>query len=164
MSTFGCLDTFILANRFSVAELRHEAQQAEQRAIIASFFRGTPYEDEADLFPWADFARCCREAISSVRASKPAATPITGRLDIEAIKAKSDIVAVASRYTDLRKSGKNFSGRCPLHADKNPSFMVYPGQQTFHCYGCNRGGDVIELIKQAEHTDFRGATAILGGA
>ncbi len=73
-----------------------------------------------------------------------------------------DIVEVVEGYTTLRKSGSNFSGKCPIHNDKTPSMVVYPDNQSWHCFGCNKGGDVIRFIQSVEGTDFKGAIAILG--
>lgn len=87
------------------------------------------------------------------------------RIDAADVKARVDIVDIAGRYTFLKKSGRNFSGKCPLHEEHSPSFMVYPDRQTWHCYGaCNRGGDVIDLVMTAERVDFRRACEILNGS
>ena len=71
--------------------------------------------------------------------------------------------AVIEQYTRLRKTGKNFVGRCPIHQEKHPSLMVYPDQQKFHCYGCNWHGDVIDFIMAVEDVDFRHAVGVLNG-
>ncbi len=115
--------------------------------------------------PLSDYLQCCRQAIEWQRQSRNKSTPapVRGKIDIEAIKARNDIVSVIEGYTKLRKSGKNFTGRFPIHQDKNPSMTVYPDSQTFRCYGCNRGGDVISFIQAVENTDFKGAAAILRG-
>src|SRR5215212_2725071 len=66
----------------------------------------------------------------------------------EAVKAAAPVESVARRYTELRPLGGRawFDGRCPLpdHDDRNPSFYIYPPGR-WHCYGCDRGGDVIDL-------------------
>jgi DNA primase len=66
----------------------------------------------------------------------------------EAIQEAVPIEKVARRYTELEQLGGRawFAGRCPLpdHKDRNPSFYIYPPGR-FHCYGCNRGGDVVDL-------------------
>ena len=164
MSVFDDIDTFYLANSLSVAQLRHEIHSAEVKTSVAEAYRDTEYQTVDDLFPWEDFAAACREAIEWQRNSQTKTQPQHGRIDIEVIKTRSDIVAVIEQYTRLRKAGKNFTGCCPLHQDKHPSLTVYPDQQTFYCYGCNRGGDVIAFIQAVENTDFRRATAILGGS
>ena len=160
--SFTDVDVFYLANSFNQLWLRREVRIAELRASVRKEFLGTEYQTTKDLFPWTSYADACREAIEWQRASKPASPPPAGRIDPEAIKAKNDIVVVIEGYTKLRKSGSRFTGRCPLHDDKSPSMTVYPDQQTFHCYGCQAGGDVIAFIQAAENTDFKGAAAILG--
>lgn len=65
-----------------------------------------------------------------------------------AVKDATDIVEVANEYTDLKRSGRNLKGRCPIHTERTPSLYIYPDTQTWHCYGaCGRGGDVIEFTR-----------------
>jgi hypothetical protein len=156
-------DIRYLANTLSVAQLRHEIHHAETKAAVAEVYRNTEYQTGEDLFPWPDYAGACREAIKVIQQSKPKAQPAYDCIDTEAIKAKNDIVAVVGQYTRLRKTGKNFTGRCPIHQDKNPSLTVYPEQQAYHCYGCNRGGDVIAFIEAIENCDFKTALGVLDG-
>lgn len=158
---FGDADVFYLANTLTSKQLRREIHKAEIETLTHNYYQGTPYQD-TDYFPWVDYAKCCREAINWQRA-KPQTAPARGRIDIEAIKARNDIVALAENFTSLRKSGNNFIGSCPLHPDKHPSMVIYPNQQSWHCYQCNQGGDIFDFVKAANNTDFKGAAAILGG-
>ena len=161
---FDCLDVFYLANTFSASQLRQEIRQAEIKAKVADTYRDTEYQTGEDLWPWADYAAACREAIEGIQQNQPKLQPRNGHIDVETIKDKNDIVSIVEQYTKLRKAGKNFTGRCPIHQDKHPSLTVYPDSQTWHCYGaCNTGGDIISFIQAVEHTDFREAAAILGG-
>ena len=164
LNVFDDIDTFILCNRFTLAELRREINNTEVNAAVAGAYRDTPYQVGGDVFPWDDYAECCRKAIKWQQQKQPKQTMPGNHIDVEAIKAKNDIVAIIEGYTRLRKTGRNFTGCCPIHGDKHPSLTVYPEQQSWHCYGCNRGGDVFDFIQAAENTDFRGAAAILGGA
>ena len=68
------------------------------------------------------------------------------RKSCEAVKAEVSLVDVACRYTELRQVGQRYVGKCPLpdHDDRAPSFYVYPNGR-FWCFGCSRGGDVIDL-------------------
>ncbi len=81
---------------------------------------------------------------------------------IDEIKQKLDIVEVISQYATLKKAGRNLSALCPFHTEKNPSFYVYPEQQSWHCFGaCNTGGDVFSFIMKKENIDFGEALRLL---
>ena len=81
---------------------------------------------------------------------------------IDEVKQKIDIVDVASQYTKLIKAGRNFRGLCPLHSEKDPSFFVYPDQQSWHCFGaCNTGGDAFSLIMKKQGISFGEALQLL---
>jgi DNA primase len=74
---------------------------------------------------------------------------------IDEVKQKIDIVEVIGQYTKLKKAGRNLTALCPFHSEKNPSFFVYPEQQSWHCFGaCNTGGDVFAFIMKKEGLDF----------
>ena len=80
----------------------------------------------------------------------------------EEIKQKTDIVEVISPYTTLTKTGRVLKGLCPFHSEKHASFMVYPEQQSWHCFGaCNTGGDVFSFIMKKEGLDFGEALRLL---
>lgn len=80
---------------------------------------------------------------------------------IEDVKQKTDIVDVIGQQVSLKKAGRNLSGLCPFHAEKNPSFFVYPEQQSWHCFGCNRGGDVLSFVMRRDSLDFGEALRLL---
>ena len=73
------------------------------------------------------------------------------------ILAHLDIVDVISKYMPLKRSGSNFSGNCPFHNEKTPSFMVSPTKQIFKCFGCGKGGNVLTFVQEIERIDFRDA-------
>lgn len=81
------------------------------------------------------------------------------REEIQAIRSRHPIEQVIAAYAELRPSGRRLVARCPLpgHADSSPSFSVYPQEQHFHCYGCNRGGDVFTFLQLMEGVSFREA-------
>ena len=67
---------------------------------------------------------------------------------IEEVRERADIVAVVSRYVELKKSGRSFKGKCPFHQEKTASFHVTPDLQRFHCFGCQVGGDAIAFLQR----------------
>ena len=76
---------------------------------------------------------------------------------VEAVKAATDLVALVEGYTRLRKSGSRYTGLCPFHQEKTPSFGVSPDRGTFKCFGCGEGGDAITFVEKLENVDFVGA-------
>ncbi len=73
---------------------------------------------------------------------------------LERVRAASDIVDVIGSYLPLKRAGANFVALCPFHKEKTPSFHVNPHRQIFHCFGCNKGGDVFTFVKEYEIVDF----------
>lgn len=80
---------------------------------------------------------------------------------IEAVKERVDIVDVVSEGVRLQKAGKTLKGLCPFHGEKTPSFVVYPEEGRFHCFGCAAHGDVITFVKLRDNVDFRDALRTL---
>jgi DNA primase len=76
---------------------------------------------------------------------------------VEAVKAAADIVEVISGRTQLRRSAARFTGLCPFHDERTPSFSVSPEKGTYYCFGCQRGGDAIRFVEETEGVDFVGA-------
>ncbi|HUL34492.1 MAG TPA: DNA primase [Candidatus Eisenbacteria bacterium] len=79
----------------------------------------------------------------------------------ERVKNQSDIVRVVGEYVRLKKSGQNFTGLCPFHGEKTPSFAVHPVKQIFHCFGCGKGGDVFTFVMELEKCPFPEAVKIV---
>ncbi|MEL7568908.1 MAG: DNA primase, partial [Dehalobacterium sp.] len=70
---------------------------------------------------------------------------------IEEIRGKADIVDIISEYVSLKRQGKNYVGLCPFHLEDTPSFSVSPDKQIFYCFGCHKGGSVINFIMEQEN-------------
>ncbi|NLA34700.1 MAG: DNA primase [Actinobacteria bacterium] len=77
--------------------------------------------------------------------------------DIVKVRDASDIVAVISTHTALRRVGQRWTGLCPFHNEKSPSFSVNQQEGLYYCFGCQKSGDVITFVREIEHLDFVGA-------
>ncbi|MFH2039689.1 MAG: DNA primase [Chloroflexota bacterium] len=83
---------------------------------------------------------------------------------IDEIKSRIDIVDLVSETVKLRRAGKNYSGLCPFHSEKTPSFIVSPERGTWRCFGqCGEGGDAISFVMKKEGWDFSEALRYLAG-
>ncbi len=80
---------------------------------------------------------------------------------IDDIKFRCDIESVVSSYVTLKRTGVNLKGLCPFHSEKTPSFTVYPGTQSYYCFGCGAAGDVITFVMKEENLDYRNALEFL---
>jgi len=79
----------------------------------------------------------------------------------EKVKQQADIVRVVGEYVRLKKAGKDFSGSCPFHQEKTPSFTVSPLKQIFYCFGCHKGGDVFNFVMEMEKCEFPEAVKLV---
>ena len=80
---------------------------------------------------------------------------------IERVKESTDIVEVVSAYTDLRRAGQRFTGLCPFHDERSPSFSVNATEKLYHCFGCGVGGDVFKFVEEKEGLAFGEAVEAL---
>lgn len=81
--------------------------------------------------------------------------------DVERIKQKLDIADIIGGYITTKRAGRNFKAVCPFHNEKSPSFVISPERQIWHCFGCNKGGDIFTFIEEYERVDFSEALKIL---
>ena len=77
--------------------------------------------------------------------------------DLQRVKVESDLAGIVSQYVALKKVGQRFSGLCPFHNEKTPSFSVNADEGFFYCFGCQKSGDAITFVREMEHLDFVGA-------
>ncbi len=77
--------------------------------------------------------------------------------DIAKVREATDIVALISEHVALKRVGRRYSGLCPFHQEKSPSFSVSPEKGVWHCFGCQKSGDAITFVREVEHLDFVGA-------
>jgi len=73
---------------------------------------------------------------------------------VEEIKERIDIVQIIEKYVRLKQTGKNYSGLCPFHKEKTPSFIVSPDIQRYKCFGCGKSGDIFNFVQEIENIDF----------
>lgn len=81
--------------------------------------------------------------------------------EVAQIREKIDIVSFIQEFLPLKKAGRNFKANCPFHTEKTPSFMVNPERQIWHCFGCQKGGDIYSFLMEYERLEFAEALRIL---
>ncbi len=77
--------------------------------------------------------------------------------DVERVRSAANLHDIASQRMALRRVGRRFTGLCPFHSEKSPSFSINAEQGLFYCFGCQAKGDVITFVRELEHLDFQGA-------
>jgi DNA primase len=85
---------------------------------------------------------------------------VSGRITrdlVDNLRRQADIVEIIGGYVALRKQGQNYTGLCPFHQEKTPSFVVSPAKQIYHCFGCGKGGDVLTFLMEQEGLGFQEA-------
>jgi DNA primase len=80
---------------------------------------------------------------------------------VERVRAASDIVEVIGQTVPLKRMGRNWTGLCPFHKEKSPSFSVNADRQFYHCFGCKAGGDVFRFVQETEGVGFVEAVELL---
>lgn len=80
---------------------------------------------------------------------------------LQELKGYSDLEQLISSYVNLKRRGRILSGLCPFHSEKSPSFTVYPENQSFFCFGCGAGGDVITFVRRIENLEYIEAVRFL---
>lgn len=87
--------------------------------------------------------------------------PRIAQNSVDQVVATADMVEVVGQYTELRKAGANYSGRCPFHEERTPSFSVNPSEKLYYCFGCGAGGNLIGFVMAKENLDFPAAVEYL---
>ena len=80
---------------------------------------------------------------------------------LDDLRRRAVIESTVSSYVSLNRKGKILTGLSPLHNEKTPSFTVYPESQSYYCFGCGNGGDVITFIRNIENLDYMEAVKLL---
>lgn len=71
------------------------------------------------------------------------------------------IEKIVSQHTELKRNGKHLSGLCPFHEEKRPSFFIYPDSNSFYCFSCQKGGNIINFVQELYNFSFREAVVLL---
>ena len=80
---------------------------------------------------------------------------------IQELVARNDIYDTISRHVSLQRAGRLYKGLCPFHSERSPSFMVYPETQSYYCFGCGAGGDVIKFTMEMNSLSYIEAVRLL---
>lgn len=80
---------------------------------------------------------------------------------IDSVRERSDIVELIGSYVTLRRAGSNYTGLCPFHSERTPSFTVFPDTQSFFCFGCEAGGDAFTFVMRSENLEYPAAVEFL---
>jgi hypothetical protein len=137
-----------------MVELRHQLHSADLNA-----------RPDWDDFPyWNWYRDTVQAAIEIKKAQTPAPVPHpAGHIDVKSIKERANIVTVLESYgVQLKRAGKLLKACCPFHTEKTPSFIVYPDENLWHCFGCNIGGDVFDFVKKIDNIGFLEAAEKVG--
>ena len=79
------------------------------------------------------------------------------------VKSKLSVVDVVGETVTLKKAGTTYKGLCPFHGEKTPSFVVTPGRESWHCFGCGKGGDIFSFVMERDGLSFPEALRTLAG-
>jgi DNA primase len=82
---------------------------------------------------------------------------LIAKASIDAVVAAADMVEIVGARTQLRRVGSRWTGRCPFHEERTPSFSVNAAEKLFYCFGCGKGGDLITFVRETEGLDFAAA-------
>lgn len=80
---------------------------------------------------------------------------------IDSVRERSDIVELIGSYVTLRRAGSNYTGLCPFHSERTPSFTVFPDTQSYFCFGCEAGGDAFTFVMRSENLEYPEAVEFL---
>lgn len=135
---------WLLANSLDERDLRRELRDAEAELYACEALKDGPI-----AFWWVrvELLRMAIDARRRAQASRPIRrSGGRGRVDFEEIRRRVDIVEYVGRYTQLRKQGRSFVGRCLFHVDeRRPNLVVWPEPPVFKCWACGARGDVISF-------------------
>ena len=153
---FNQEDTSYLSGHLNREQLLHEIHSAEVREGVARM-----WAEDADVIYWREFGMVCQRALQEHK--KMQSKHMTGKSSVKAMKEAHNIIDVISRYSALRRTGKEYTGSCPFHEDRQPSLRISDEKQIFYCFSCGRKGDVIDFLGEIENLDVKGVCRLLAG-
>jgi hypothetical protein len=151
MAEFDASDIDYLCTHFSNEQLRIEVRNAYKHLNGENDWKVRYFYDE--------YITACKLALNILGSYPRVIYKFTQpRESIESIKSRYDLVDYISQYVNLKKAGQRYYGICPFHSEKQPSFVIYANQQTWHCFGaCNLGGDLITFVMKYENLTIKDA-------
>ncbi|MFT5201020.1 MAG: DNA primase [Candidatus Aldehydirespiratoraceae bacterium] len=81
--------------------------------------------------------------------------------DVAKVRSSADLVALIGEHTEIKRSGRQWMARCPMHGERTPSLSVSPEKGVYYCFGCGRSGDAISFVQEMDSLDFAGAVESL---
>ncbi len=87
--------------------------------------------------------------------------PMADRGDIDRVREATDLIELISEVTKVKKSGRSYMAICPFHQEKTPSMSVDRARGLYHCFGCGKGGDVFDFVRETRGVDFAEALDVL---
>lgn len=144
-----------VARGFTTSELRVMLREAQREMGVADQLGDADagwWQAHGQLLKAALAARLHMDAFYQRQQGESVNAP--HRIDPEQVKERVDIVALIERTVPLRRMGRLYKALCPFHEEKTPSFIVFPEQNRFHCFGCDAKGDVIDFVMRTEGLDF----------
>ncbi len=121
---------------------------------------GKHFGDPERIFIFCGWRPLVRRTYVDPTADSVATIP---KESIEQVLSATDIVDLVQSYVPLKRAGSQFRANCPFHSEKTPSFYVNPARQSFHCFGCGKGGDAIAFVRDYENLPFVEALQKLAG-
>lgn len=149
-------DAEYLSSNLTRDQLRKEIHNAEVRRGVSMC-----WAEDAEVIYWREFGKVCREALEVQRSRQPKVEARFGELSVRAVREAHNIVDIVGQYTELRKAGTEYTGKCPFHDERQPSFEVNKDKQLFYCFSCQRKGDLVNFIMQIEGLDTKEACLFL---
>lgn len=117
--------------------------------------------NKKDFFDFASYNTAETKGRRCITYFRKGAQGMISQQQIDEIIEKNDIGEVIGEYVKLERKGSGYSGLCPFHNEKTPSFSVHEGKQIFKCFGCGKGGNVVNFIMLAENLNYPEALEFL---